>query len=133
MRKPGTDESNVQMSDVLCDFCQCEWTEQNPMVEGHQGSCICADCLREAYSQVVLNNTEDAPRAFACTMCLESETDRDALNRSGEPGWPSPARPEAIVCRRCIKLAAGALQKDDDFAWTRPSKAEASTPDEAAG
>ena len=33
MRKPGTDNDNVQMSDVLCDFCRAEWTDDLQMVE----------------------------------------------------------------------------------------------------
>ena len=45
MRKPGTNENNVEMTDVLCDFCQREWSEDIPMVEGHQGSCVCGNCL----------------------------------------------------------------------------------------
>ena len=121
MRKPGTDENNVQMSDVLCDFCHGQWAEAVPMIEGHQGSCICAKCLTVAYTEVVVNKHDSAPSDFKCPMCLESRTDRAALNRADEPGWQSPVNSEAVVCRRCIKLAAGALQKDKDFAWKRPS------------
>ncbi len=120
MRKPGIDENNVQMSDVLCDFCHREWTEDLPMVEGHQGSCICGRCLTVAYTEVVLNQTNSAGDEYKCTMCLEREIDRQALNRSGEPGWQSPMYSEAVICRRCIKLAAGTLHKDKDFAWTKP-------------
>ena len=120
MRKPGTDETNVQMSDVLCDFCHGEWTDAVPMIEGHQGSCICSKCLTTAYADVVINKHNSAPDDFKCRMCLEANKDRAALNRSGEPGWQSPLYPEAVVCRRCIKLAAGALQKDSDFDWKRP-------------
>lgn len=120
MRKPGTDENNVQMSDVVCDFCRREWTEDVPMIEGHQGSCICGKCLTIAYTDVVVNKHNTAPADFKCPMCLEQDKDRAALNRSGEPGWQSPMYPEAVVCRRCIKLAAGALQKDEEFSWKRP-------------
>ena len=34
MRKPDTDPDNVRMTDVLCDFCLGEWTEETAMVEG---------------------------------------------------------------------------------------------------
>ena len=32
MRKPETDENDVRMSDVLCDFCHREWVEEIAMV-----------------------------------------------------------------------------------------------------
>ena len=119
MRKPGTDPDNVQMSDVLCDFCRREWTEDVPMIEGHHGSCMCGRCLTVAYTEVVVGPDGAVPGDYTCTMCLEAEADREALNRAGEPGWQSPAA-DAAVCRRCIKLAAGALEKDRDFDWRRP-------------
>lgn len=125
MRKPGIDESNVQMSDVLCDFCRRQWTEDVPMIEGHQGSCLCARCLTMAYTEVVVNGAVSAPAGYKCPMCLEEEADREALNRGGEPGWQSPLHPEAVVCRRCIELAARQLEKDEDHAWQRPGPHEA--------
>ena len=120
MRKPGTDENNVQMTDVLCDFCHTEWVEDQPMIEGHQGSCICGKCLKVAYAEVVVNNLSNAPEQFTCPMCLERTADRKALERGDELGWQSPLYPEVVICRRCIKLAAGSLHKDPDFAWTKP-------------
>jgi hypothetical protein len=120
MRKPGTDENNVQMSDVVCDFCHAQWTEEQPMIEGHQGSCICGKCLRVAYTEVVVKQNRAAPGEFKCPMCLEGAADRKALGRGDEPGWQSPLYPESVICRRCINLAAGALHKDKDFAWTKP-------------
>jgi len=120
MRKPGTDENNVQMSDVLCDFCHREWTEDIPMIEGHHGSCICGRCLTVAYSEVVVNQANAAPEDFACTLCLEGPEDREAMDRPSEHGWQSPMYPDAAVCRRCIKQGAGALHKDKDTAWSKP-------------
>lgn len=120
MRKPGTDENNVQMSDVLCDFCHAAWVDQMPMIEGHQGSCICGNCLSVAYTELVLNKAAADARPFKCPMCLEGPSDRAALGRGEEPGWRSPLNPEAVICRRCAKLAAGALHKDKDFAWSKP-------------
>lgn len=120
MRKPGVDENNVQMSDVLCDFCHREWVEDQPMMEGHQGSCICGNCLTVAYSEAVLAAGGAGTTDFRCPMCLETQKDRAELGRGDESGWASPLHPEAVICRRCIKLAAGALHKDKDFAWTKP-------------
>lgn len=120
MRKPGTDESNVQMSDVLCDFCHSEWTDQSPMVEGHQGSCICGKCLTIAFVEVIQQGNNTAPAGFKCVMCLEAGADREALRRRDEPGWQSPLYPDASICRRCIKQSAGVLQKEKEMGWTRP-------------
>jgi hypothetical protein len=120
MRKPGTDDNNVQMSDVLCDFCRREWTEDLPMVEGHRGSCICGRCLTVAYTEVILNRIGSAGETYTCAMCLESERDRAAINRGGEPGWRSPLHEEAAICTRCIKQSAGVLQKDPDSGWRKP-------------
>ncbi len=120
MRKPGTDENNVQMTDVLCDLCRREWTEHVPMIEGHQGSCICGRCLTLAYIEIVQNGQNTAGSDYACSMCLEAEKDRAALKRADEPGWRSPANEDAAVCRRCVKLAAGALAKDPESGWKKP-------------
>src|SRR5688572_995192 len=119
MHKPGVDPENVQLSDVLCDFCHREWTEDVPMVEGHEGSCICGNCLRIAYAEVVVNRGGEGIDA-KCLMCLEAGKDRAALNRAGEPLWQSPLQMDACICRRCIKQAAGALHKDKDYAWQKP-------------
>lgn len=120
MRRPGTDETDVQMTDVLCDFCHRAWTEDEPMLEGHQGSCICGKCLTVAYTDVMLNKQDTAPEQWKCPMCLEESKDREALDRADEPGWQSPAGHGAVICRRCIKLASGALHKDKMFDWTKP-------------
>lgn len=124
MRKPDADESNVQMSDVLCDFCRREWTDDIAMIEGHRGSCICADCLRAACLAVGMSTPPEGRRDFTCIMCLESEVDRIALNRAEETGWMSPRYSEAVICRRCVRLAAGVLERADDFEWSRPANAD---------
>jgi hypothetical protein len=128
VRRDGTDPDNVQMSDVLCDFCAREWTQDRQMVEGHHGSCICASCLAHAFRAVVIdgrddsgcagppdagqgpsNPVDDLPR---CTMCLETRN---------EPHWRGTGRPQALACRRCIKMASVILERDPDAAWTRPT------------
>lgn len=113
MRREGTDPNNVQMSDVLCDFCRCEWTLDLPLIEGHHGSCICGDCLATAYRSVVLAGRDDAISGYRCTMCLEARSD---------PCFRSQTAPDAFVCRRCIKLGATALERDPDHTWRRPSQ-----------
>jgi hypothetical protein len=122
MYRPGVDENDVQMSDVLCDFCRRQWTEAMPFIEGHRGAMICGNCLSLAYDQVVNAGETTASSDYCCTMCRENDADRAALNRAGEPGWRSPMHEDAAVCRRCIKLAAGALEKDPDFDWQRPAR-----------
>ncbi len=110
MRREGTDPDNVRMSDVLCDFCRTEWTEDLPMLEGHQGSCICAKCLSVAYAAT---HTPAPPSASPvdCRMCLEKRDD---------PAWISPVDETAAICQRCAELAAASLEKDPDFHWRRP-------------
>ena len=112
MRKPETNEDNVQMSDVLCDFCHGEWTDDIAMVEGHRGSAICGKCLLVAYTDVVMEEHNTAPEGYTCTLCLEVREDN---------GWASPVYDEAAVCRRCLKQAGAILHKDDLHAWKKPS------------
>jgi hypothetical protein len=119
MRKPGTDEDNVQMSDVICDFCHSEWHEDEPMIEGHHGSCICGKCMTVAYTDVLIAKANTGPDGYKCTMCLEQRDD---------PAWQSPMYDEAVICRRCIKLGAGALHKSKEFDWSKPPGAHDSTP-----
>jgi hypothetical protein len=117
--KPGTDKNDLKMSDVLCDFCHAEWSEERPLVEGHRGATICGSCLATAYAEVVGGAV--ASDEYSCIMCRESQADREALGRGDEPGWPSPSHPEAALCRRCVKLCAGVLEKDPDIDWRRPA------------
>ena len=112
MRREGTDEENVQMSDVLCDGCGSVWTDQRPMIEGHKGSCICGSCLTVAYTDLVLHPAEDPVSERQCTLRLEVRA---------EAMWVSPVRDEAVFCRRCVKQAAGALHKDKDIPWVKPT------------
>ena len=90
MYKPGTDESNVQMSDVLCDFCHHEWLEDLPIIEGHRGAMICGKCLSVAYAEVVRASSPALTDGYTCRMCREGDEDRAALDRAGEAAWPSP-------------------------------------------
>jgi hypothetical protein len=122
MRKPTTNESNVQPTDVLCDFCRREWSDDVPMLEGHQGSCICGRCLTVAYTEIVIGERDTAPEQFTCPLCLENADDRAALKRGAEPGWSSPTGEVAVICRRCIKMAAKALHRSKDYDWTIPGK-----------
>lgn len=94
-----------------CDFCGSPWSEERPMIEGHQGSLICAPCLSLAYRSLAVDGAGEEPGGWACTMCLEERR---------QPGWRSPAREEAIVCLRCVKQSATQMEKDPDVAWERP-------------
>lgn len=111
MQRPNTDETNVQMSDILCDFCHQEWTLERPMVEGHRGACICGNCLRLAYTELAIAGHGTAPAGYLCTLCRE--------NRE-EIGWQSLVFPEVCACRRCVKQSAAVLQKDPDLGWKKP-------------
>jgi hypothetical protein len=97
-----------------CDFCLVGWSDENPMVGGHQGSLICARCLTAAYGSVVHSGSPPLPDGGSCTMCLEDRTD---------PCWRSTDQTQAVVCLRCIKQAARVLEKDADLGWKRPETA----------
>ena len=112
MRKPTTNPDDVKPSDVLCDFCAAEWTEDRAMVEGHHGSIVCGPCLTVAYGAVGGGGLDDAVPGYRCTMCLEERADA---------AWRSPVRPEAFICRRCIELAAKQLERDPDTGGKRPA------------
>ncbi|MBL8989977.1 MAG: hypothetical protein JNJ48_00190 [Phycisphaerae bacterium] len=96
-----------------CDFCRRPWREDRPMVEGHRGSLVCADCLTAAHLEIVNEKRPGhrPPEHGACTMCLE---------RRDEPHWQSPLFDGAFICRRCIRQSAQTLAKDPDSGWTRP-------------
>ncbi len=114
MRRDGTNPQSVEMSDVLCDYCHTQWTIDRPMIEGHQGACICGNCLRQAFCSVKLAGCDDAiaGQPSKCTMCLEDRS--DACFRS-------PAFEAAVICQRCITMAAKALSRDPDSNWTPPT------------
>ena len=113
MQREGADPSNMQVSDFICDFSGTPWDGAFPMVEGHQGSLISGDCLAFAFRFVVLEGqTSLEPGSYTCTMCLETRDD---------PCWQSPARTEAVACRRCIRQSATKLDKDPDWDWTKPT------------
>lgn len=94
----------------VCDFCRRHWATDRPMVEGHQGSLICGPCLTTAYATVV--NPAQGDAGARCTMCLEARPDNH---------WASPAHPDARICARCIRQAAGTLSKDTESGWMRPA------------
>jgi hypothetical protein len=121
MYHPDTDPDNVRPEDVLCDFCRRPWADDVPMIEGHQGSCVCGRCLAVASADLAMGGRAAEPADFTCSMCLESGRDRQALDRAGEAGWPSPAYPESVICRRCVDLAARTLHRDPDHDWTLPT------------
>ncbi len=108
MQREGCDPENMQAQDFLCDFCGQHWAEDRPMMEGHQGSLICGNCLTVAYTECVLGKVGEPGK---CVMCLE---DRD------EACWRSPVREEGVICRRCARQSATGLERDPDSAWVKP-------------
>ena len=113
MFKDGANPEEIEMSDVLCDYCHGHWREEIPMIEGHQGSCICGKCLKMAWSQVVVNRMNDSDDEWTCRMCLEK---RD------EPCYQSPVQSDAFICRRCIRMGAHALRTENAEGWDPPER-----------
>jgi hypothetical protein len=95
----------------VCDFCRNHFADDRPMVEGHKGSLICSHCLTVAYTALIHLGDGAELAGTGCTMCLEDRR---------EAQWASPTHPDAHVCVRCIKQAAGVLCRDPDFGWKKP-------------
>lgn len=120
MYRPGTNENDVRVEDVLCDFCHQPWRDDLPIVEGHRGAVICGDCLTLAYRALALHKQGKPDQV--CVLCRE---------RRDEPAWSLPAGPAhwetdlnaglACACLRCVRQAAAVLDKDRDYAWSKPT------------
>lgn len=113
MHRPGANPDAMSPGDFLCDFCARGWDGEGPVVEGHQGSLICGECLAAAYIALALDGAGE-PSPLACTLCLEA---------GDRPRWVSPAQPDKNVCLRCVKQAATALAKSPDVEWSKPERA----------
>lgn len=124
MLRQGADPENLDAADFLCNFCGRSWSDDNPMIEGHQGSLICAKCLTVAYAEVGRTSSaegadeagkkariapDDRPK---CILCLEH---RD------EPAWRSPVAEDQYACRRCVRQGATTLERDPDSNWKKPA------------
>ncbi len=109
MHRPGSDALNMEPTDFLCDFCHKPWSEDRPMVEGHQGSLICAPCICTAYTHLVLAGAgiDSAFADIKCTMCIELRGGTDAY-------WQSPIYESACICRRCLDQGIETLEADTD-------------------
>ncbi|MEC9373745.1 MAG: ClpX C4-type zinc finger protein, partial [Planctomycetota bacterium] len=57
-----------------CDFCRRGWSEERPMIEGHQGSLICGPCMSAAFVDMAAGE-QRAEAGYTCTMCLEERKD----------------------------------------------------------
>ncbi|MBS0198011.1 MAG: hypothetical protein JSR77_14740 [Planctomycetes bacterium] len=96
-----------------CDFCRRAWAEELPMVEGHKGSLICGDCLREAFTKLVVESGgETVPDPVTCALCL--------LHQEGKHWWKQEGG--AVACRRCVNQSARILAKDKESGWVLPGK-----------
>ena len=113
MQRPDCDPKNIQLDDILCDFCHTPWGGQQAMIEGHQGSVICGKCLTVAFTFLCLESHEEPFAGTKCNMCLE---DRE------EPLWESPLYEGAWICRRCARMAATSLDRSKDFEWEKPRR-----------
>ncbi|MBI1371591.1 MAG: hypothetical protein GC159_02355 [Phycisphaera sp.] len=104
---------------ISCDFCGVDWdaydeSMSNPMVEGHRGSVICLSCLKQA-----LEHMAPAESEFMCTLCVNEKVPAGTERWFHPSPTPSPGlNAHAVVCRACIRQAAGRFNKDKDVDWT---------------
>lgn len=115
MQREGINPENVQMSDILCDFCLTPWREEGLFIEGHEGSVICGPCLKIAWLEVQDDVEVLIPVGVKCTMCLEDRM-KDCA------GWQSPVNEKAWVCKGCVELASETIEKDAETDWQRPGR-----------
>ena len=74
MHRRGADPNNLQMSDVLCDFCHRPWREDVPLVAGHRGATICGRRLTAAYTGIQLaGGGFPADEPGICVLCREGK------------------------------------------------------------
>ncbi len=114
-------DKNGMLIESACDYCARAWDPAGTeiMVEGHQGSLLCMKCLSAAYAAVVLHGAGEEHKGKACRMCLEERS---------QPQWESPVAEGTLICLRCIRQAATALEKDEEVGWKRPGKPGAPGP-----
>jgi hypothetical protein len=115
MHRKGSDPENMQPEDFLCDFCHNHWSETRPMIEGHQGSLICRQCINAAFTAVVLAEAgiDSAFASTTCNVCLEQRGGTD-------PYWQSPLIDTACICQRCLMQAVETLEEDPEYNFVRP-------------
>lgn len=102
---------------ISCDFCGTDWdpydtSYANPMVEGHHGSVMCLACMKRALAEI-----QAWESAFDCPMCLQHHEAGTEAWTHPEPGDQPGINAGAVVCRPCIRQAAGRFNKDTDVAW----------------
>lgn len=99
---------------VSCDFCGTDWDGQFPAIEGHRGSIVCLECLKQA-----LDQRSVAAEPYRCVLCLREKIPPSDLR------WAHPNHPDTFACEPCILQAADAFDRDADIDWkwmTRPQK-----------
>ncbi len=99
---------------ISCDFCGTDWDQCLSMIEGHRGSVLCLDCLKQALDQA---RPGDEP--FTGTLCLSDKPAGTRMWRHPGPKPSSGLNPGAPLCWDCIRLAAKGFHKDPevDFRW----------------
>ena len=99
---------------ISCDFCGTDWDQVRPMIEGHRGSVICLDCVKQAIAD------ESAPPSqYSCTMCIRDQLPTKLKQWEPNPR-PQAANPTAIICHDCLQQASQAFHRDNDVPWSKP-------------
>jgi len=94
-----------------CDFCCRAWAEELPMVEGHRGSLICAECLTAGYVAVHSPGAKVMGDQGSCALCLQYKS---------TPAFESPTVPGCWACQECLVRSAILLERDNEVSWSRP-------------
>lgn len=98
---------------ISCDFCGVDWDEVIPMIEGHKGSVLCLNCMKQAIGQLV---SETEP--YKCTMCVKDGLPGDLRHWRHPSPTPSPGlNVGAIMCIDCLQQANKTFGRDKDIDW----------------
>ncbi len=91
---------------IQCDACHATWDQVLPMIEGHRGSVLCLECLKQARSQPLATG-----EPFMCVLCQkESLPATLGRYRSASTG--------VAVCADCLEQAANTFSRDPDVDWS---------------
>jgi hypothetical protein len=91
---------------ILCDFCRRDWDGQEPMIEGHHGSVLCLQCLKQALIEQAVGEDK-----YKCTLCLRFNIP-PAL-----PRWSHAEHTDAVACQECLYQSARTFGRTPGVEW----------------
>ena len=91
---------------IFCDFCRRDWDGQEAMIEGHHGSILCMQCMKQAIIEQAVGEGK-----YKCNLCLRFNIPPEL------PRWSHADHPEGIVCQECLYQAARTFSRTPGLGW----------------